>query len=439
MGRGGRVYIETYGCQMNLNDTEIMKGILARGGYEIVSSPEEADVILVNTCAVRERAERRALGRLIDLYRYKQRKPRLILGVCGCMAQHLGEKILEEAPFVDLIIGPDGYRRLPEAIERARAGEHYIDLALSRDELYEGVEPVRERGVRAWVTIMRGCNKVCTFCIVPFVRGPERSRPMESILEEVRRLVDEGFKEIVLLGQNVNSYNDGKHNFAELLDKVARIDGVLRVRFTSPYPSDMTDEVIEVMASHDNICKHVHLPLQAGSNRILRLMRRGYTAEEFLELVDKLRDKMPNIAISTDVIVGFPTETEEDFKATYEMMERIRFDFAFMFKYSHREGSIASKRFRDDVPEEVKSRRLTEIIQLQERISLEKNLRFVGKVVEVLVEGRSKKGENDLFGKTDDFRTTVFPNDGSSPGDLVKVRVKRVTSHTLIGEAVPSR
>jgi len=434
-----RVYIETYGCQMNLNDSEVMAGILTRSGYRIVNSPDEADVILINTCAVREHAERRVFGRLSNLRAYKQRNPGLILGVCGCMAQHLGDRIIEKAPFVDLILGPDAYRSLPQALESIRRDEPYLNLRLDPSELYEGLEPVREKGVRAWVTIMRGCNKFCTFCIVPFVRGRERSRPVENILDEVKSLADEGYKEIVLLGQNVNSYDDGKHNFADLLERVAEVDGILRIRFTAPYPSDMTDDVIEVMASHDNICKHVHLPLQAGSDRILRLMRRGYTSEEFLELVDKLRDRMPEIGLSTDIIVGFPTETEEDFQATYEMMERIRFDFAFTFKYSPREGSIASKRFRDDVPEEVKSRRLTEIIDLQERISLEKNTALIGREVEVLVEGRSKKREGDLFGKTDDFRTTVFPDDGSPPGEMVRVIVKRVTSHTLIGEGVCGR
>jgi tRNA-2-methylthio-N6-dimethylallyladenosine synthase len=439
MPKPRRVYIETYGCQMNLNDSEVMAGILSRSGYRIVGSPDEADVILLNTCAVREHAERRVFGRLVHLKRYKLRNPNLILGICGCMAQHLGERIAERAPFVDLILGPDAYRSLPDAIERAYRDEPYLNLRLDHSELYEEVEPIREKGVRAWVTIMRGCNKFCTFCIVPFVRGRERSRPFESILDEVKALADEGYREIVLLGQNVNSYDDGEHNFADLLEGVVQVEGVLRIRFTAPYPSDMTDDVIEVMASHDNICKHVHLPLQAGSDRILKLMRRGYTSEEFLELVHKLRGRMPGIGLSTDVIVGFPTETEEDFRATYEMMERIRFDSAFTFKYSPREGSIASKRFRDDVPEEVKSRRLTEIIELQERISREKNSAFIGKRVEVLVEGRSKKGENDLFGKTDDFRTTVFPNDGSTPGEMVEVLIKRATSHTLIGESVCGR
>ena len=436
MSRPRRVYIETYGCQMNLNDSEVMAGILTRSGYRIVNSPDEADVILLNTCAVREHAERRVFGRLSNLKVYKQRNPMLILGVCGCMAQHLGDRILEKAPYVDLILGPDAYRSLPHALAKVRRDEPYLNLRLDASELYEDVEPMRERGVRAWVTIMRGCNKFCTFCIVPFVRGRERSRPLENILDEIKSLADEGYKEIVLLGQNVNSYNDGRHNFADLLDRVAEVDGILRIRFTAPYPSDMTDEVIEVMASHDNICKHVHLPLQAGSDRILKLMRRGYTSDEFLDLVDKLRGRMPEVGLSTDIIVGFPTETEEDFRATYEMMERIRFDSAFTFKYSPREGSIASKRFRDDVPEEVKSRRLAEIIDLQERISLEKNRTFIDREVEVLVEGPSKKGEGDLFGKTDDFRTTVFPDDGSSPGEIARVIVKRVTSHTLIGESL---
>jgi len=431
-----RFYIETYGCQMNLSDSELMTGILVCHGYQKAASLGDADVILVNTCAVREHAESRVLGHLADLNRYKQQRPDLILGVCGCMAQHLKEKIIEAAPYVDIVMGPDSYRNLPVAIETAMATSPFLDLKLDRKEHYADIEPSREKGVRAWLPIMRGCDKMCTFCIVPFVRGRERSLPLCALIDEVKKMGDEGYKEVVLLGQTVNSYHHGQHDFADLLMAVSEIANIERVRFTSPHPIDVTDKMIDTMANCNKICKHIHLPLQSGSTKILNVMRRNYTAEEYLQLVEKIRSKIPNLAISTDVIVGFCGETEEDFQATCDLMEKARFDSAFMFKYSPREGTIAHRKLADDVPPKEKTRRLTAIIELQERISLEINQTFIGKTVEVLVEGESKRREHQMFGKTDGFKTTVFPKNSAKTGQFVQVKVVDATSHTLLGEVV---
>jgi len=442
-----RFYIETYGCQMNLSDSELMAGILTRHGCQLADSLDDADLIIVNTCAVREHAESRVLGHLSELNRYKQKNPDVILGVCGCMAQHLKEKIIEVAPYVDFVIGPDGYRKLPDAISSVIEGHTYLNLNLDKKEAYADIEPRRQEGVRAWLTIMRGCDKICAFCIVPFVRGRERSLPMKTLIAEVRKLAEEGFKEVVLLGQTVNSYHDGQHDFSDLLVAITEVDGIKRIRFTSPYPTDITDKMIDVMASSPKICKQIHLPLQSGSTKILKAMRRKYTAEEYLELVEKMRKKMPNLALGTDIIVGFCGETEEDFLATYNLMKTVRFDSAFMFKYSSREGTIAERKFIDDVSPEEKGRRLTAIIELQEQISLDINKTFIGKTVEVLVEGESKRNPNQLFGKTDGFKTvvfrrinsaenaTVFPKDNAEAGQFVQVKITDATAHTLLGEA----
>jgi len=421
---------------MNLSDSELMTGILTRQGYQLADGLDDADVIIVNTCAVREHAEKRVLGHLGDLNRYKQRNPDVVLGVCGCMAQHLKEKIIEAAPYVDFVIGPDGYRKLPEAIDKAVEGQTFLNLKLDKTEDYAELEQRRQKGVRAWLTIMRGCDKVCAFCIVPFVRGRERSIPMKTLINEVHKLVEEGFKEIILLGQTVNSYHDGQHDFSDLLVAITKINGIERIRFTSPYPTDCTDKMIDVMASSDKICKQIHLPLQSGSTKILTAMRRKYTAEEYLELVEKMRAKMPNLAIGTDIIVGFCGETEEDFLDTYNLMKTIRFDSAFMFKYSPRKGTLAERKFIDDVPPEEKGRRLTAIIELQEKISLEINQICIGKTVEVLVEGESKRNPNQLFGKTDSFKTTVFPKNKIETGQFVQVKIADATAHTLLGEII---
>jgi len=352
------------------------------------------------------------------------------------MAQHLKGKIIEAAPYVDFVIGPDGYRKLPDAISSVVEGHAFLNLKLDKKEDYADIEPHRQEGVRAWLTIMRGCDKVCAFCIVPFVRGRERSISMKTLIAEVRKLAEEGFSEVVLLGQTVNSYHDGQHDFSDLLAAITGVDGIERIRFTSPYPTDITDKMIDVMASSDKICKQIHLPLQSGSTKILKAMRRKYTPEDYLELVEKMRTQMPNLAIGTDIIVGFCGEMEEDFLATYSLMKTVRFDSAFMFKYSPRKGTLAEKKFIDDVPPEEKGRRLTEIIELQEKISLDINKTFIGKTVEVLTEGESKRNPEQLFGKTDGFKTTVFPKDNAQVGQFVQVKIKDATAHTLLGEIV---
>ena len=432
-----RVYIETYGCQMNVSDSELMSGILTRSGYEVVDRLDDANVVLLNTCAIRENAEEKVLNRLVHLHHRKRRQSDLVLGVCGCMAQHMKAKLIDAAPYVDFVLGPDAYRNLPMAINSVTTGDPFLGLKLDKDEDYADIAPIRKDGVRAWLTIQRGCDKMCTFCIVPFVRGRERSIPMHLLIDDVKRLVDEGFKEVVLLGQTVNSYNDGTHNFGDLLLGMSEVEGIERIRFTSPHPSDATDDLIEAMASCDKVCNYIHLPLQSGSTKVLGTMRRTYTAEGYRELVVKMRERIPNLSISTDVIVGFCGETEDDFMETYNLMAEIRYDSAFMFKYSSREGTLAHKTLDDDVSEEEKGRRLKEIIGLQEGISHEINQGLIGETVEVLVEGESRRDSDRYQGKTDGFKTTVFPKVSSQVGDLVRVKVESVTAHTLIGSMVP--
>ena len=433
-----RVYIETYGCQMNVSDSELMSGILTRNGYEMVDRLENANVVLLNTCAIRENAEEKVLNRLVHLHHRKRRQLDLVLGVCGCMAQHMQTKLIDAAPYVDFVLGPDAYRNLPMAINSVTTGDPFLGLKLDKGEDYADIAPIRKEGIRAWLTIQRGCDKMCTFCIVPFVRGRERSIPMHLLVDNVKRLVDEGFKEVVLLGQTVNSYNDGTHNFGDLLFAMSEVEGIERIRFTSPHPSDATDALIEAMASCDKVCNQIHLPLQSGSTRVLKTMRRTYTAEAYRELVAKMRDRIPNLSISTDVIVGFCGETETDFMETYNLMAEIHYDSAFMFKYSSREGTLAHKTLDDDVSDEEKGRRLKEIIKLQEGISLEINQGLIGETVEVLVEGESRRDPDRYQGKTDGFKTTVFPKEDSEIGDLVCVKVESVTAHTLIGSMVPA-
>ena len=433
-----RVYIETYGCQMNVSDSELMSGILTQSGYEMVGRLEDANVVLLNTCAIRENAEEKVLNRLIHLHHRKRRQSDLVLGVCGCMAQHMKTKLIDAAPYVDFVLGPDAYRNLPMAINSVTTSDPFLGLKLDKDEDYADVAPIRKDGVRAWLTIQRGCDKMCTFCIVPFVRGRERSIPMYLLIDDVKQLVDEGFKEVVLLGQTVNSYDDGTHNFGDLLFGLSEVKGIERIRFTSPHPSDATDALIDAMASCDKVCNYIHLPLQSGSTKVLKTMRRTYTAEEYRELVAKMRDRIPNLSISTDVIVGFCGETEADFMATYNLMAEIRYDSAFMFKYSSREGTLAHKTLDDDVIEAEKGRRLKEIIGLQEGISHEINQGLIGETMEVLVEGESRRDPDRYQGKTDGFKTTVFPKENSEIGDLVRVKVESVTAHTLIGLMVPA-
>ena len=428
-----RVYIETYGCQMNVSDSELMVGLLARSGHQIANQIEDADVILLNTCAIRENAETKVINRLKQLNHRKRRQEDLILGVCGCMAQHLRTKLVEAAPYVDLVMGPDAYRDLPRAIDSVATGDPFINLKLDKTEDYGDVAPVRKDGLRAWLTIQRGCDKMCTFCIVPFVRGRERSIPLPILVDDVKRLVDEGFKEVVLLGQTVNSYDDGRHDFGDLLFAIGDVEGVERVRFTSPHPSDATHGMIDAMANCAQVCKHIHLPLQSGSTKILKKMHRTYTAEEYRQLVATMRERVPNLAISTDVIVGFCSETEQDFMETCDLMSEIRYDSAFMFKYSPREGTLAHKSLEDDVGEEEKGQRLRTVIELQEKISYEINQESIGKTVEVLVEGESRRESDDYQGKSDNFKTTVFPKENTQVGDIVDVTVESASAHTLVG------
>lgn len=429
-----RVYIETYGCQMNVSDSELMAGILTQSGHQAVSHVDDADVVLVNTCAIRENAETKVINRLQQLNHRKRRHPELIIGVCGCMAQHLRDRLLEAAPYVDIVMGPDAYRNLPMALNAVTSRDPFLGLRLDKSEDYADVAPIRKEGIRAWLTIQRGCDKMCTFCIVPFVRGRERSLPLKLLVEDVEKLVDQGFKEVVLLGQTVNSYRDNGHDFGELLYAVGEVNGLERVRFTSPHPADATESMIDAMASCPRVCKHLHLPLQSGSTAVLERMRRTYTVEEYRTLVEKLRERIPHIALTTDIIVGFCGETEAEFMQTYHTMAEIRYDSAFMFKYSEREGTLAHKALPDDVPETEKGKRLKEIIELQEKISADINRAMVGETLTVLVEGESRRAPENYHGKTDGFKTTVFPKQASQIGDIVNVRVNSTTAHTLIGQ-----
>ncbi|HJQ66479.1 MAG TPA: tRNA (N6-isopentenyl adenosine(37)-C2)-methylthiotransferase MiaB [Gemmatimonadales bacterium] len=385
-----RIYIETYGCQMNVSDSELMLGVLGRAGYERTEDPASADVMLVNTCAVRDHAEQRVLGRMGELKRYK--RPGDVLGVVGCMAQRLGPKLLERVPQVDLVIGPDGYRGLPELIARARVGSREADVTFRDWEHYEDVPADRPTGVSAFVTVQRGCDYRCTFCIVPMTRGPERSRKLDDVVGEVTRLAHTGTSEVTLLGQTVNSYHDGTHDFADLLRATGAVPGIRRVRFTSPYPTDFTDRVLAAMAETAAVCEHVHLPVQSGSTHVLKRMLRRYTRERYLEVVESLRAAVPEIAITTDIIVGFPGETEEEFAETLSLVEQVQFDDAFTFRYSLREGTPAVK-LRDHVAPEVAAERLERLIAVVRTVARRRNMALVGTTHEVLVEGRAKRGD----------------------------------------------
>ena len=421
---------------MNVSDSELMAGILTQNGHRMVPHVDDADVVLLNTCAIRENAETKVLNRLKQLNHRKRRDPDLIIGVCGCMAQHLRDRLVAAAPYVDLVMGPDAYRNLPMALNAVTHRDPFLGVRLDKSEDYADIAPIRKEGIRAWLTIQRGCDKMCTFCIVPFVRGRERSLPLKLLVEDVEKLVDQGFKEVVLLGQTVNSYRDDDYDFGELLYAVSDVNNLERVRFTSPHPADATDSMIDAMANSPNVCNHLHLPLQSGSTSVLERMRRTYTAEEYRDLVAKLRERIPDIVLTTDIIVGFCGETEAEFMQTYEMMADIRYDSAFMFKYSEREGTLAHKGFPDDVPEPEKGRRLTEIIALQEKISAEINDAAIGQTFTVLVEGESRRDAERYHGKTDGFKTTVFPKANSAVGEMVDVCIQSATAHTLIGQIV---
>lgn len=430
-GAQPRVWLETYGCQMNIADSQLVTAVLRRAGYAVAARPEEADVILLNTCAIREHAEERVLGRLGDLARLKHARPQVKLGLLGCMAQHNRAALIEKAPWLDLVAGPDTYRRLPELLGNS-GFDPAVDVRLNRAETYGDISPEYESGVRAYVTAMRGCDKFCAFCVVPYVRGRERSVPPADIIREIRELASRGVKEVVLLGQTVNAYRCGDAGFGELLRMVAAVDGIERIRFTSPHPSDMSQRVIDAMASEPKVQPYLHLPVQSGSDRMLAAMERGYTTEEYLDLVARLRAAIPHLALSTDIIVGFHGEEDDDFRATVELMRTVGYDSAFTFKYSVREHTRAH-RLGDTVSEAEKARRLNEVIALQEGISLERNRAIAGREFPVLVEGPARRGTGMLAGKTPQFKTAVFPaRDGIAPGATVNVRVESATAHSLV-------
>lgn len=429
-----KVYIETYGCQMNVADTELVFSILKKEGYSRCESMEEADVIMANTCSIRDNAEQRIIGR-IDQFVLQRQKREVIIGILGCMAERMKEALLSSGK-VDIVAGPDSYRRLPQLLEAASEGHPQIDVILSREETYSDISPVRtdKNGVSAFISIMRGCNNVCSYCVVPYTRGVERSRDASSIVREACDCVQKGYKEVTLLGQNVDSYHFEEVNFARLLEMVAQISPSLRVRFSTSNPQDISDEVLEVMARYPNICHHIHLPVQSGSNRILEKMRRRYSREWYLDRVAKIRELIPDCAITTDVIAGFCSETEEDHQATLSLFREVGFDAAFMFYYSERPGTLAARKYPDDVSLEEKTRRLNEIIAQQNILSLESNKKDLGKVFEVLVEGPSKKSAERLCGRTGTNKVCVWDDSTHKAGDYVKVRVLDCTQATLLCE-----
>ncbi len=440
-----KLYIESYGCQMNFSDSEIVTSILQENGYATTSQYDEADVILLNTCAIRENAEQKVRNRLKNFIPLKKKKPNVVVGVLGCMAERLKTKFLEEEKIVDVVAGPDAYRDLPNLFNEVDEGQKAINVFLSRDETYADITPVRlnSNGVTAFVSIMRGCDNMCSFCVVPFTRGRERSRDPHSIVKECQELLAQGYREVTLLGQNVDSYKwtsedeTEKVNFAQLLERVALIDPLLRVRFSTSHPKDITDEVLYTMKKYENICKYIHLPAQSGNSRVLKLMNRTYDRDWYINRIDAIRSILgEGCGISHDMIAGFCTETEEEHQDTLSLMEYVKYDYGYMFAYSERPGTPAAKKYADDIPEEVKKRRLNEIIALQQKHSLERNQWAVGKVHKVLVEGTSKRSEDFLQGRNDQNKVVVFPKLHFKKGDYVNVLVKECTAATLIGEAV---
>jgi len=442
-----KFYIESYGCQMNFSDSEIVAAILNEEGFGATRNYEDADLILLNTCSIREKAEQTVRNRLQAFRKMKEQRPGMLVGVLGCMAERLKAKFLEEEKLVDIVVGPDAYRSLPGLIEEAEGGQKSVNVLLSREETYANISPVRldSNGVTAFVSIMRGCNNMCTFCVVPFTRGRERSRDAVSIINECKDLFDRGFKEVTLLGQNVDSYyfNEGEGlenaiTFAKLLEMVALISPLLRVRFSTSHPKDITDDVLHTMAKYPNICKYIHLPVQAGNTRILQLMNRTYTREWYLNRVQRIREIMPDCGLSTDIITGFCSETDEEHADTLSLMEASRFDMAYMFSYSERPGTLAARRYKDDVPDDVKQRRLEEIIKLQNGHSRESYKNDIGKVFEVLIEGNSKRSDKDWCGRNSQNKMVVFPKGDANlkKGDYAMVKINEATSATLIGEMI---
>ncbi len=438
-------YIESYGCAMNFADSEIVASIMQQHGFGATLVLENADLILLNTCSIREKAEQTVRKRLTEFRKIKEAKPGTLIGILGCMAERLKEKLLVEEKLVDMVVGPDAYRTLPGLVEEAETGQKAVNVLLSRDETYADISPVRlnSNGVNAFVSIMRGCNNMCAFCVVPFTRGRERSRDAASIVAECQDLFDRGFREVTLLGQNVDSYyfqqeNGAMVTFAQLLESVALIHPLLRVRFSTSHPKDITDEVLHIMAKYENICKYIHLPVQSGSSRILQLMNRTYSREWYIAKVNRIRELMPDCGISTDVISGFCTETEEDHAETLSMMEYCNYDFSYMYFYSERPGTLAARRFEDDVPEATKKRRLAEIIEVQNRLSLESNKKDLGKTFKILIEGESKRSEHDWTGRSSHSKVVVIPKEhyGMKKVDYALVKVQECTQATLLGTIV---
>lgn len=437
-----KIYIETYGCQMNVGDSEVIFSILGKEGYERTESMDEADVILANTCSVRDNAEQRIWGRIEVFHKQKEKRGGVVVGIVGCMAERLKDKLLDTHK-VDLVAGPDSYRTLPALLRDIAPDKPQINVMLSHEETYADIVPVRtdRNGVSAFISIMRGCNNVCSYCVVPYTRGAERSRDPQTIVDEARDVFSKGYKEVTLLGQNVDSYNwnpeDGQGcDFPDLLEMVAGISPELRVRFATNHPKDISDKLIDTMAKYANICEHIHLPVQSGSDRLLEKMRRRYTSGWYLDRVARIREVMPGCGITTDVIAGFCSETEEDHRQTLELFRKVGFDYAYMFYYSERPGTLAARHYPDDVPPDVKTRRLNEIIALQNELSLKSNRNDIGKVFRVLVEGPSKKNPEELCGRSGSNKMCVFPGGGHKAGDYVDVEVVSCTSATLIGKLV---
>ena len=434
-GAGRKLFVETYGCQMNVGDTEVVVALMQREGYVYTEDIGQADVILINTCSIRDNAEQRIWGRLAEMKRYRRAKPGLVVGIIGCMAERLKEKLVEGPYGVDVVAGPDAYRDLPRLVREAEAGGKGVNVLLSTEETYAEIAPVRldRNGVSAFVAIMRGCDNFCSYCVVPYTRGRERSRDAETIVAEARSLFENGYREVTLLGQNVNSYRMGDVDFPELVRRVASVSPLLRVRFATSHPKDMSDGLLEVMASMPNVCRAIHLPAQSGATSMLGRMNRKYTREWYLDRIAAIRRYLPDCAITTDLIAGFSGETEEDHRETLSLMREARYESAFMFKYSERPGTFAARKLPDDVPEEVKNRRLQEIIALQGELSAESNRRDVGRTFEVLAEGFSRRSEKQLSGRTSQNKVVVFDRGDHKPGDYVRVRITGCSSATLLG------
>lgn len=439
-----KLLIESYGCAMNYSDSEIVASILAEEGFSTTQNTEEADVVLINTCAIRDNAEQKVRNRLKEYQVYKKKNPDLIIGVLGCMAERLKTKFLEEEKLVDMVVGPDAYRDLPKLVDTAYEGNKAINVLLSREETYADINPVRlnSNGISAFISIMRGCDNMCAFCVVPFTRGRERSRDAESIIKEAKDLVEQGYKEVTLLGQNVDSYKwenpltKEKVSFANLLEMVANVSSLLRIRFSTSHPKDMTDDVLHVIAKYENICKYVHLPVQSGNSDILEKMNRGYTREWYMNRIQAIRDIIPGCGISSDFITGFCSETEEQHQDTLSLMELVKYDFAYMFMYSERPKTLAERKYKDDVTEAVKNKRLQDIITLQKRHSHENNLKAIGKIHRVLIEGISKRSPEHLYGRNTQNTVVVFPKENYQAGDYVNVFVDECTSATLKGKVI---